>query len=31
MIFDHRLVLRVPGARVQELPARPRRRRRRAA
>jgi len=27
MIFDHRLVLRVPSARVQELPARPRRRR----
>lgn len=27
MIFDHRLVLRLPSARVQELPARPRRRR----
>ena len=31
MIFDHRLVLRVPSARVQELPARPRRRRTRRA
>jgi hypothetical protein len=31
MIFDHRLVLRVPSALGQELPARPRRRRRRAA
>ena len=31
MIFDHRLVLRVPSGRVQELPARPRRRRRQRA
>ena len=26
MIFDHRIVLRVPSARVQDLPAKPRRR-----